>query len=121
MCLYLHLDANTFRPMSVLKMSPSVYVCACTYIHVCFIVCQNVFTSVFAPISLSVKPALRLPRPEMTDRVGCNGGDRGRAAKTLLHRNCVKAAVRIFFFSTVLNVRTLQGSDKTVKAELGWL
>ena len=79
----------------------------------------SVFLSVFAPLSMSLKPAVCLPRPEMTDRVGCNGGDRGRAAKTLLHKNCVKAAVRIF--SNVLTVRKLQGSDKTVKAELGWL
>ena len=106
-------------------MPPYVCVCASVlasvFASVFVFVIVSVFLSVFAPLSMSLKPAVCLPRPEMTDRVGCNGGDRGRAAKTLLHRNCVKAAVRIFFFSTVLNVRTLQGSDKTVKAELGWL
>ena len=104
-------------------MPPYVCVCASVlesvFASVFQFVIVSVFLSVFAPLSMSLKPAVCLPRPEMTDRVGCNGGDRGRAAKTLLHRNCVKAALRIF--STVLNVRKLQGSDKTVKAELGWL
>ena len=67
---------------------------------------QNVFTSVFAPISLSVKPALRLPRPEMTDRVGCSAGDRGRERKTFLQRNCMKFLSFALLFSFLIERET---------------
>ena len=85
LCMCLYVFASVFVPISVCmcicscfkiqtSVFPSVYICVC----VC--VCT---------LSLSVKPALRLPRPEMTDRVGCSAGDRGRETKTFLRRNCI--------------------------------
>ena len=68
-CLYPSLDTDTC-------------VFPCVYIYMCLRLCLHL-------IPLSVKPALRLPRPEMTDRVGCSAGDRGRERKTFLRRNCI--------------------------------
>ena len=82
--------ASVFSPIS---LSAFVFVCICVFapisMSVFVFVCISKFASVFAPISLSVKPALRLPRPEMTDRVGCSAGDRGRERKTFLQRNSI--------------------------------
>ena len=85
LCMCLYVFASVFAPISVcmcicscFKIQTSVF--PCVYICVCVCVCT---------LSLSVKPALRLPRPEMTDRVGCSAGDRGRERKTFLRRNCI--------------------------------
>ena len=79
--------------------------CQCLHIYVfdafvtvCFIlffVCVSVYV---CALTVGLKPSVCLPRPEMTDRVGCNREDRGRAAKTFLHRNCVKAVLLSFVY-----------------------